>query len=542
VIKKATQLPFWKRAPFFRLLIPLIVGILVEKNNPVLVEYPIAIIGLSLLTFMLTTFISLPEFFRITWISGAAIHSAFFAFGVLLMFIHQDNPLKTGGPAISNKSDILLLEILNDPVPRQNSYKCLARINWLIKNDTCYYANEKLLVYFSPRPDTGLLTAGSKIFIHKSLQPVENFKNNGFDYKKYCRLKHIYSQVFIKENDFLFAGKQNENFISTWLARLRIETLDIIRKHIPGKSENSLLEALLIGFTDDMDPALLKAFADTGVIHIIAISGLHLALICHLLELLFNQLGRNTAGRWIKYILIIFCLWGYSLFSGASPSVIRAAMMFSLVLFARNMLRQPDLYNILAASAFLLLCFDPNWLWDTGFQLSYTAVLSLALFSIPVKTLFVPQNKILKALWGAASVSIAAQILITPVCLYYFRRFPTYFLISNMLAVPLSSGILLGGILLCIFHWVPPAGIFLGWLLKLMIICLNGFIQFVSHLPAAVVTPLELSGPGLVLTYLNIYCFYRVLLFRQKHWLLIALSAISLFLISRLYFGLTLPG
>jgi competence protein ComEC len=491
---------------------------------------------------MLTTFISRPEFFRITWISGAAIHSSLFAFGVLLMFIHKDNPLKTDGPAISNKSDILLLEILNDPLPRQNSYKCIARIKWLIKNETCYYANEKLLVYFLSKPDSSLITAGSTICIHQYLQPVENFKNTGFDYKKYCKLRHIYSQVFLKENDFAITGKQKENFFLTWLASLRIETLHIIRKHIPGKSENSLLEALLVGFTDDMDPALLKAFADTGVIHIIAISGLHLALICHLLQLLFKQLGRNNAGRWIKYILIIFCLWGYSLFSGASPSVIRAAMMFSLVLFARNMLRQPDLYNILAASAFLLLCFDPNWLWDTGFQLSYTAVISLILFSIPVKSLFVPQNKILKALWSAASVSIAAQILITPVCLYYFKCFPTYFLVSNMLAVPLSSGILLGGFLLCIFHWVPPAGIFLGWLLNLMIICLNGFIQFVSHLPAAVVTPLALSGPGLALTYLMIYSIYRFLLFRQKQWLLVALSAISLFLIFRLYFSLTLPG
>jgi competence protein ComEC len=286
----------------------------------------------------------------------------------------------------------------------------------------------------------------------------------------------------------------------------------------------------------------MRAFADTGVIHIIAISGLHLALICHLLQMVLKRFGRNNIGRWIKYFLITFCLWGYSLFSGASPSVLRAAVMFSLVLFARNLRRQSDLYNILAASAFLLLCFDPGWLWDTGFQLSYTAVLSLVLFSVPVKTLFVPQNKILKALWNAASVSIAAQILTTPVCIYYFQRFPTYFLFSNLLAVPLSSGILLGGFLLCVFYWIPPAEIFLGWLLSLMIKCLNGFVQFVSHLPAAVVKPLALDVPGLILIYFMIYCTYHFLVLRQKNWSIGILVSICLFLIFRLYARLTLPG
>jgi len=227
-------------------------------------------------------------------------------------------------------------------------------------------------------------------------------------------------------------------------------------------------------------------------------------------------------------MLMISCLWGYSILSGASPSVIRAAAMFSMVLFAGNIYRVAGLYNTLAASAFLLIGFDPYWLWDTGFQLSYAAVLSLGLFSKPVRSLFHLQNKILAIIWNAVSVSIAAQILTTPISIYYFHRFPTYFLIANLLAVPLSSGILLGGIILCISSWIPYAGHFLGWLLGFMIRILNGFIYDIARLPGAVIPKLALSLNQLILVYFIIFCFFRFVQCKEKKWLITGLAAICI--------------
>jgi competence protein ComEC len=208
--------------------------------------------------------------------------------------------------------------------------------------------------------------------------------------------------------------------------------------------------------------------------------------------------------------------------------------MFSLLLFSKNILREPSIYNTLAASAFLLVCYDPYWLWDTGFQLSYAAVLGLCLFSKPVYNLLPLQNKALLIGWNAASVSIAAQLLTTPLCIYYFHRFPNYFLIANLLAVPLSSAILLGGILLCAFYWIPPAGLLLGGLTALMIRCLNGFIQYVSEIPGAVTSHLLLSGSQLFLVYFIQFCFYRFLILKQKTWFLTGLTGICLFQIARL--------
>jgi competence protein ComEC len=290
----------------------------------------------------------------------------------------------------------------------------------------------------------------------------------------------------------------------------------------------------MVGFTDDLDPMLLKSYADSGTIHIIAISGLHLALICQILQLTLQKIGSKKCGRWIKLILIISCLWGYSFLSGASPSVIRAAGMFSLVLFAKIILRETNIYNTLASSAFLLLCFDPYWIFDTGFQLSYAAVLSLGLFSKPVRNLISLQNKILAVFWDATSVSIAAQILTTPICIYYFHRFPSYFLIANLLAVPLSSFILVAGILLCICAFIQPLAQVLGWILGYLISFLNGFIRHISSLPGAAIGDLSFSLPQLIFVYFTIFCFYRFLILKEKSWLLTGLGAICIFQILRL--------
>ncbi len=467
------------------------------------------------------------------WVPGMAIQIAFFSLGGILVHVHRDIPVEHTLCFAKNQPNCLLAVLLSDPSPKQKSYKTVAAIRWLVKDQACYHENEKIIVYFDNKLDAGQYSGGKWIIIKKELHPIENLPASDFDYKKYCSLRHIYAQVFLKENDFALITGIPEKPVFTCLETLRKKLLIIIKKQIPTKSENSLLEALMVGFTDDLDPSLLKSYADTGVIHIIAISGLHLALICHILQGLLKNTGSKKYWKWIKFLLIVSCLWGYSLLSGASPSVIRAAAMFSLVLLARNMTREIVLYNTLAASAFLLLCFDPDWLWDTGFQLSYAAVLSLRLFSNPVRTLLPIHNKILASTWQAASVSIAAQILTVPVSIYYFHRFPNYFLVANLLAVPLSSIVLLGGIGLCVFSGISPLAHLLGWLLGLLIKLLNGLISYISKLPGAVYPGLTLTLYELSGIYIILFCFYQFLKLNKKSWLMAGLVTLCFVLISR---------
>jgi competence protein ComEC len=530
----------WKTVSFLKLFIPMISGLLLEYYISLRISH--LFIGFFLSFLILIFFNNIP--FRIKFraqsVFGIAIQILFVSFGGILMYFHQDKPITKSAYENKGNKSYLILQVINDPVQRKSSFKCLAKINWIVKNQTCYYENEKLLIYFKNDQLFRQVTGSSWIITDKAPQPIENFISSDFDYKKYCRLRHIYSQLYLNKNDYTIVPHTETKSVLTILNSFRKKIIAIIKKYVPSGSENSLLEALMVGFTDDLDPALLKSYADTGVVHIIAISGLHLALICQFLQIVLLQKKQNRSGRWITLPVMVFCLWGYSLLSGASPSVIRAAGMFSLAIFAKNIFREITLYNLLAASAFLLLCYDPFWIFDTGFQLSYAAVLSLGLFAKPIKGFLSFQNKILDALWNATSVSIAAQILTTPISIFYFHRFPAYFLVANLIAVPLSSLILAGGILLCVFNPIDPMAHFIGWILGILIKLLNGFIDHLSRLPGAVVANLSISFPATVVLYVFVFFFYQFLKRKEKCWLFAGLAVIAIFLFIRMAHSLTL--
>ncbi len=529
--RSAIRNHIWKQAPFLRLLFPLITGILIENYFKVPIGFgtPVYLGSVSLFVFCISICHSIAKPCRKVWIAGLVIQFTLMSTGCMLMHLHRDIQIGDAPFIVKKHPHYYLLLLDTDLLLKKESYKCSAVINMMIENQMGYYEKEKILVYFNKKSKAVQLTRGSRILIQKPVHPIENFNLSEFDYKKYCHSKHIYAQVFLNENDFTIIPIENENRIYSGLDSLRKRLINTIKYHIPNKSEYGLLEALLVGYTDDLDRGILASYADSGVIHIIAISGLHLALICHFLQLFLQGAGRKKSGKWIKLTILITCLWGYSMLSGASPSVIRAAAMFSLVLFAKNIFRENTLNNMLAASAFLLICFDPYWIWDTGFQLSYAAVLSLGLFAMPLRNLLLVQNKILAAIWNAASVSISAQILTTPLSIYYFHRFPSYFLVANLVAVPVSSVILAGGILLCLSSPIHLAARLLGSIVALLIHILNEFIRSISRLPGAVIGKLDFSLAQLILIYIVLFCFYWFWLVQDKRWLFAGLVTICIF-------------
>ncbi len=163
-------------------------------------------------------------------------------------------------------------------------------------------------------------------------------------------------------------------------------------------------------------------------------------------------------------------------------SIFRSAVMFTCIAIGDSLSKQASIFNSLAASAFLLLCYNPYWLWDAGFQLSYTAVASLALFQQTVYNAFTISQRWLDAIWKLSATTIAAQILTLPLILFLFHQFPLFFLITNLVAIPLSSLILLGEILLCLLSFLPflaiPTGTLLSWLIKIM----NGLVETIDGL------------------------------------------------------------
>ena len=254
--------------------------------------------------------------------------------------------------------------------------------------------------------------------------------------------------------------------------------IKVLRTNIQGPRECGLAEALLIGYKNDLDKNLLQAYSNTGVVHVVAISGLHLGLIYAMLNIFCRPLSNRKVGKVLRPVIVLAGLWIFSFLAGASPSVLRSAVMFSFVAVGSSVSKRSSLLNNLAASAFFLLCYDPFWLWDLGFILSYGALLSISIFMKPIYNLYVSENKLLDGIWKMNAVTLSAQVMTMPVLLYYFGQFPTLFLFTNFVAIPLSSIVLIGEIVLCAICFVKPAARLCGELLELLIRLMNDVVEY----------------------------------------------------------------
>ena len=297
----------------------------------------------------------------------------------------------------------------------------------------------------------------------------------------------------MKTGEYEILEEKKENWFRKFIYSSRQRVLNILRTNIKGDKELGLAEALLIGYKDDLEQSLVQSYTNTGVVHIIAISGLHLGLIYWLLALILKPLKKRRKTRWLSPFLIITGLWLFSLLAGAQPSILRSALMFTCIVLGETLSKKTSIFNTMAVSAFILLCINPYWLWDVGFQLSYAAVLSIIIFMRPVYNWFYIKNKLLDFVWKLNAVTIAAQILTVPLSIYHFHQFPNLFILTNFVAVPLSSAIVLGEIFLCAISFIPALAILVGKLLSWFIWLMNTYIEKVETIRFSLWDGLQVS-------------------------------------------------
>jgi competence protein ComEC len=230
-----------------------------------------------------------------------------------------------------------------------------------------------------------------------------------------------------------------------------------------------------------------------------------------------------------RVILILTCLWLFSLITGASASVLRSAVMFTCIIIGKEFFRKASIYNSIAASAFLLLVYDPYLLWDVGFQLSYFAVGGIVWLQKPVYNLLYVKNKALRYIWEMCSITIAAQVLTFPICIYYFHQFPASFLFTNLICVPLSTVILFAEIGLVILSWIPPAADMIGNLTYVLTWLMNTIIVFFDKIPGSLIDRIYATPLSTWLLYLLVFCTCSLLLYKSRLQLKIGLLAASSF-------------
>lgn len=531
----------WKKAPFIKLLSGLIAGILLQWHLQLAAKCWWIMLPVSCTILVCFFFIPFFNRYKFVFVSGVAATSLFLSFGALITW-QKDirNHANWLGNFYKDK-DILVVTLDERPAEKTRSFKANATVNYLLQNNKSIPVTGKLIVYFRKDLPTGqagtslpAMNYGSQIIFKKSLQEIKNSGNpGGFDYKRYSLFHGVTHQVFLKQDEFRVIDSTNKNGFKDFINSSRGRVLNILKKNIPGDKEKGLAEALLIGYKDDLDQRLVQSYTNTGVVHIIAISGLHLGLIYWLLALLLKPLKNQRKIKWLRPVLIIAGLWLFSLLAGAQPSILRSALMFTCIVSGESLSRKTSIYNTMAVSAFILLCINPYWLWDVGFQMSYAAVLSIIIFMRPIYNWFYIKNKTLDLIWKLNAVTLAAQVLTVPLSIYHFHQFPNYFLLTNFVAVPLSSMIVLGEIFLCAMAWIPAIGMLAGKIISWTIWMMNTWIERIEDLYFSLWDGLQINTPQVILLFVFITGISYWLMEKAKRGLMTGLFALFLFIALR---------
>ena len=324
-----------------------------------------------------------------------------------------------------------------------------------------------------------------------------------FDYKSYLSKKYIFHQIFTDNSKLLILDKTKHTLFG-YAALLREEINDKLNQFDLKESELAIINALLLGQRQDISKEIYNSYTQAGAIHILAVSGLHVGIILLLLNFVFKPLDYFKNGNYLKLIIIVTLLWSYAVIAGLSASVVRAVTMFTAVAIGMHLKRQTNVFNTLAISIFFLLLIKPMFLFDVGFQLSYLAVFAIVIIQPMIETIWSPKLKIVNFFWKIFTVTLAAQVGIIPISLYYFHQFPGLFFVSNLIIIP-CLGIILGfGILVIILGLINILPEFLatsyGWIISLM----NTFVSWVSNQESFLIKNISFSLGQVLISYLII--------------------------------------
>ncbi|MBL0317577.1 MAG: ComEC/Rec2 family competence protein [Flavobacteriales bacterium] len=373
------------------------------------------------------------------------------------------------------------------------------------------------------------LQVDDELWMSSGLTAIAGQKNpEEFDYANYQSHHHIYLQSYADSSQWKFS-KRPKHHSSLACSSCREYLLDILKSNDIEEREYAVLSALVLGKSTGIDAELMSAYAGVGAVHVLAVSGLHVALIYVLLAPLMKKLLHSNKWRLIKTIIPTILLWTYAGITGFSPSVLRAALMFSFFIIADNYQKQNNIYNTMSASALVLLLYNPMMLLELGFQLSYLAVLGIVVLQQKIASLFYPGNKLLIWAWKLTAVSIAAQIATFPITIYYFHQFPNYFLLSNFLVIPLSTLILYVSLSFFAFSWIPVAGNFLAHLSAFLTRVMNDLMIWMNELPESVTNGISISLPEAICIS-GMIVFFTTWLFWKRSGAILPALALTLIL------------
>ena len=512
------------KAPFVRITFLFILGIVLALNfsiNQTIILN--LIIGFTLFSILVVVFMT-RRYYYINILYGIIISSVF----VLTAFWFTQNKLNIV-ESQKNIKGILLAKVSSAKIYKNNFYKI--NINILSKNDSLAVINTSAIAFLKSDTDTFNIQIGDYILLNSEFKDVEPPKNPyQFNYKSYLKYSDISKIGFVNNTDWKLIKNNNFNI---YRSSENVRQFFVNRfKSFDIKPENlAIINAVVLGDKSDITPETGEEYANAGVMHILAVSGLHVGILYFILAFLLKSFAGYKIGKYLRFFLIIVILWSYAFITGLSPSVVRSVIMFSVVSISIIIQRQHNIFNTIFVSAFILLVFNPFYITKIGFQLSYIAVIGIVFFQPRISKIVKSKNKIIRYFWDLIAVSLAAQISTAPITLFYFSKFPNYFILTNLSVMLLVTFVLAGGIAFLAFSFVPYLNNLIAKILDILLDGMNFIIHKINTFPKSITDNINVNVIEMMSFYLILIGLAYYLVNRNKKSVILLIAPIFLFFV-----------
>jgi len=499
---------FLNQNPFIRAFIPFAIGVIFSVLFSFYIPALFICFALLCVFILLVLFGKRFETYNMRWIPGFILVLFFLSFGYTYSKQYNDNRNIENCGVVSTDSTLTLIATVDDDVSlNDNSVKTILRTECIVGNNEIIPVHVKILSYFSKSTDTESLRYGDRIILRTQLKlPPAEMNPYSFNYRNYLSQLGIYHTCWIGPDDMKMLERDCGNPLKAFALKQRNNLLQILQQQLGSGDEYAVAAAIVTGYRSALDADLRQTFSNAGAMHVMCVSGLHVGVIFIIINWLLRFLSDKKSGqRILKVLLIMIVIWFYALLTGLSASVLRASTMFSFVALGMIVQRKVPVYNSLAASAVLLLLINPMFLFQVGFQLSYLAVIGIvALFPLIQKLLPVSGKFPIKVR-DLIVVSVAAQIATAPLSLYYFNQFPNYFILTNIIVVPLSGIIIYTALPAMLLFNLKLVGQAFAWVLGLEVKLMNGSVRFIDSIPGSVSSGVYVSLMQTLFLYSIIY-------------------------------------
>ena len=509
----------------------LVAGILAAHFFPIstfILEYLIALfIGVFVLWLLAKRHLVQRIYF------GTVVYICFFGIGYLSYQLRKPDfqPTHFSHIASENNPDLIQIKIRQSIKPDNFNSKYFAHVQAVNGNASVgkillNISNDSLQKIYSS--DEILLVYASILEIPKPLNPHQ------FDYANYLKNLEIYGQLRITNQNILSSKEGEETFFGL-AQNLRAKVVAKLQATKLSPDERAIIQALVLGEKKDISKELYEEYAAAGAVHILAVSGLHVGIILIILNFLFRPLKRWKYGAIVHSIIIVILLWSFAFLSGLSPSVTRAVTMFSFFAMATLFGRRTNSINTLFLSFLTLLVINPLWLFQVGFQLSYSAVFFILWIYPSLRKITYSKYRILRIPKEIIAVSICAQLGVLPLSLYYFHQFPGLFLITNIVVLPILTFFMCGGILIVVLSYAEILPDWIAEPYNYMVQLLNKFIHWVAVQDQFLFKDIHFSTIKVLGTYLLIIAIILYLRKMDYGKLCFALLSFMILLTSFIY-------